>query len=769
MDSIYYRVNHIKKLEHFDNADLAKRKSTLFYELSSKNESNINSQISKIFNSLVIDYQSPKSKDKLFLIYSLTEEYKRMKNIQLENYDKISLNVCKKLLEKDFKMTLNFNSENINDICTLMSLGFTKLFSTNKIKFKTYESFVKEIQIYRSLFIDLIRIYKSYNYILPARVPEIPRNTIPNEILLLMEIFQRIKYVKLSLKDYNKEKIIPYLIILLNYDWLFPFVFEIDLDLSYEKITDEVMRLYYLKEKNAYIKTKQKIMTLKSEIINIEDNNALNNLKNINLIKKDIIDNYENRNWKLLEQTNVPYGENNNEVIYIDKIPETYFFLLKKNIMIFDINLCFHYLIKEVKYLKSLSINMPNGFIKENIDSLRLKNIPELEAPNINIFEYLTIISSLNSFNITFNALEQKTFVNILFIIQNNGNLKEIKMEFFPNDYKKMTSQNLLKIAEESGITKKILSSRKDTMILSTTSDNEKYIKQKILEKFEVNLEKLFLLFQTKKHLEKIELIINIPFILYDNKGYHWTILKFLFNILILLKQEKFFLKEFKMALPFFNMDNRKYPIIGEFIEKFNLNQKLKDLKNFYFKANIFKLNNIRNLIPYNLSSLHLGELDLDTFKAFLELYHSDEYLEKSPLNSIFIELNKTVIKYKKCKSALTNFISGKNPKNLRELSFKCYFRIKRKDLYELLIKGNGNRIVNYNIFMNLENKNYDKIINHNVFYYLNDELDKKINNFIPGLRKYNLIDISKKNITKKILKFLLPSNRKKICITDIE
>ena len=643
MDSIYYRINHNKKLEKLDNAELAKIKSTLFYELSSKNESNINGQILKILNSLMYDFQSPKSNDKLFLIYSLTEEYKLMKNIQLENYDKISLNICKKLLEKDFKMTLSFESENINDICTLMSLGFTKLFSSNKLKFKTYESFVKEIQVYRSLFIDLIRIYKSYNYTLPSKVPEIPRNTIPNEILLLMEIYQRIKYLKLSLKDYNRDTIIPYLIVLLNYDWLFPFVFEIDFDLSYEKLSDEVQKLYFMKEKNVYIRTKQKILALESEEEDInKDNNILNNIVNINLIKKDIND--KKIDWELFEENFIPRNneassENNNAITNRDKIPETYFFLIKKNLIIFDIILCYYYLIKQVKYLKSLSINMPNGFIKENIDALRLKNVQDLESPNVNLFEYLTIISSLNSFNIVFNSLEQKTFGNVLYIVQNNGNLKEIKMEFFPKDYKKLTSQNLLKIAEESGISKKILASRKEITLLNATLDDEKNIKNKLLEKFESNLEKLFILFQTKKHLEKIDLIINVPLILYDNEGYHWTILKFLLNIILLLQKEKFSLKEFKFLLPFFNLDNRKYPIIGEFLEKINLNEKQKQIKDFYFQANIFRLNNVRNLIPYNLVSLHLGELDLDTFKAFLELYHSEEYFEKFPFSSFHTKI----------------------------------------------------------------------------------------------------------------------------------
>ena len=785
MSSIYYRVDHKKKMVHFDNASLAKIKSVLFYELSSKNESTIYEQILKIFNSLMKDIQY-KPKDKLYLIYALTEEYKKINNIQLENYDKISLNVCKKIAKTDFKMSLNFNWENINDICTLISLGFTKLFSMPKKKIKTYDLFLKEIQIYKSLFIDLLQIYKSYNYSLPAIVPEIPRNTMPNEILLLMEIFQKIKHINLSLKDYNKESIIPYLIVLLNYDWLFPFVFEIDLDLTHEELAEEIMKLYYLKEKSIYIKNKNNKYDSDELDDEEKEDKELNQLENINLIIKDInFYNNKNINWKLVEKEkifnkrknfNINNNSNNanklenNIPVIVDKYEESYMNIIKKYRMVFDIILCYYYLIKEVKYLKTFTINMPNGFIKENIDALKLKILPEIDVSKINIFEYLTIISSLHSFNISFNSLEQKTFENILYIIQNNSNLKELKMDFFPGDYKKLTPQNLIKLAEESDICQKILTdSKHDNAFLTITYDNEKMIKQKLLEKFEVNFEKLFLLLQTKKRLEKIELIINLPLILYDNEGYHWTILKFLLNMLILMQKEVFNLKEFKIILPFFNMDNRKYPIIGDFLEKINLNEKHKYLKNFEIQANFFKLNNIINLIPYNLLSLNLGEFDLDIFRTFVDFYHSEGYLEKSQLKSISIALNKTVVKYHNCKAYLTDFIGGKNPKNLIEVSLKCYFRIKRKDLHELLKKGNGNKVEKYNITMKIDNpKKYQKIVNHKDFYYFNDEVKNEINKYITVLKKTNLLENNNKNLTKRIIKCLIPSNGKTIVISNI-
>ena len=766
-------------------------KSALFYELSSKNESRIYDQILKIFNSLMKDFQY-KPKDKLYLIYTLTEEYKRMRNIQIENYDKISLNICEKIVNSNFKMNLDFNSENINDISILMSLGFTKLFSSNKLKIKTYESFTKEIQAYRALFIDIRRIYKSYNYSLPPIVPEIPKKvSIPNEILLLMEVFQGIKNINLNLKDTNKESLIPYFIVLLNYDWLFPFVFEINLDLSFEKLAEEIQKLYYVKEKSVYIKNKRNFFEENElEENKIKLDSELKNIVNINLIKNDKnFYNNININWLLVEKESIrkrPISTNNmnnntnlqnanapnvpNAPVIMDRFRQSFLTILKRHSMMFDIVLCYYYLIKEVKYLKTLTIKMPIGFIKENVNAVRIKNLPEIEMKNINIFEYLTIISSLISFNITFNALEQRTFENVLYIIQNNGNLKELKIDFFPKEIKNLNQQNLLKIAEECSICQRILSSfYRDNAFLTLTYDNLKTVKLKILEKFEINLEKLFLLLQAKKHLEKMELIIDLPLILCDIEAYHWAILKFLFNLFILMNKEVFSLKEFKLSLPFFNFDNRKYPIIGDFLEKINLNEKHQSLKNFYFSANIFKLNNIINIIPYNVSSLHIGELDVDTFKTFVEFYQSEKFLEKSQLKNISIELNKTIIKYRHIKDILTSFIAGNNPKNLVEISFKCYFKIKKKKLYELLLKGNGNKIEKYNIIMKVDNiKIYKKIINHNDFYYMNNEVGKRINKYIPVLKKYKLIEEKKKNITKQIMKFLMPSNGKKISIENI-
>ena len=842
MDSQYYRINQKKKLVLFDTTSFAKMKSTLFYELSKTNESSAYHQIRRLFQSFLKDYLN-KYNDRIFIIKALIEDYKAKHNIQLENYDSVSINICKKIAEKEYKMCLDFDKDNINDFCVLLSVGFTKLFTTNKKKFKQYEALKAEIEEYRKIFIDFKKIYKSYNYSLPPITPEIPKNTLPNDMLLLMDILQGIKKIHLSLDNYDKESMMPYLIILLNFDWLFPFVFEIELDLSNEKLASEIEKLYYLREKSIYLKNKKNDYVV--GVKNLEKYDPeLSNLDNLNLIKKGFkcnekiknfvlndkpiasniapnpninnnnnnSNNFNNKNINInnnttnVNKTPIPtnntknfnpnsnvniansINSNNNnaninrEMVRTENIPqikivknkteEKYINILKENLVTFDIVLCYYYLMKEVKYLKSISIIVPNGFAKENADILKLKNIPDMNLSNPNVFEYMTIITSLNSLNMIFNGLEKKTFENVLYLFQNNLNLKELNLKLFPDDNKQFKSENLIQIAEECGILNRLLTAnpKNDKNYLPFLSGNEKIIKQKLLEMFSVNLEKLFLLMHTKKNLEKIEFIINLPLILYDNEGYHWTIMKFLLNIFLLLQKEKYNLKEFKFILPYFNMDNRQFPIISEFLEKINLNEKNKLLKHFHFHASLIQVQNIKNIIPYSLVSLNLGEIDLSTFNALVDFYQSEEFLEKSPLKYLRLELNRIITRYKECKKDLNKFFSGKNPKTLKELTLKCYFCIKRKDLYDLLINCNGNRIERYNFIMKTDNiKKYNKIINHKDFYYMNDDIEQKMKTYFTMLKRSGFICEENKNIAKRIIKCLVASNGKTINVLNEE
>ena len=786
MLSIFYKINHRNKFLFYDNASLANIKSTLFEELSSKNESKIFNNILNLFRFLLKDYL-PKSDDKIYLIFSLIEEFKKRKNIQLESYDKISQNFSRKIIKKNYKMDFDFISEDLDDICTLISLGFTKIFSDKKIKFKTYDEFLQKLEEYSMFFVDLVKIYKSYNFVVPSNAPEIPKGDVPNEILLLKYIFQGIKHITLNLNKMAKNNILPFLIIILNSDWLFPFVFEVDMDLTYEIFHNDINNLYYINEKLFYINYLKNKPSNYDELYFSDDDSEkdqdeinydeiMKGNQIFNIIKKDFD---KNNNSSIKEQLKNDNDINNiidddPKLIRNDSIKDNYTNILIKNENTFDVILCFFYLIKKIKYLKALNINMPNGFIKENIDLIKIRNILEIEPDdisNINLFEYISIISSINSFNITFNCLEKKTFENILFMIQNNINLHELKLNFFPDN--EINSPNLIKISDECGILKDLNIDKKQENIIMN-KNIEKKLKLKLLEYFEINLEKLFLLFQTKKNLEKLEIIIKLPSIFLSNEkendNYNIVIIKFILNLIILLHKEKLNLKEFRISLPYFNFNNRSYPIIGEALEKINLLRKNPQLKIFQLEISIFKIYNIQNLISINLQDLQIGELDLETFNFFIQFYQSKEYIENSQLKKLNISLNKNMIKYNLCKNSVSNFFSGKNPIYLTEITFQCNFRIKRKNLYDLLKSTNGNNINKYNIIMKIDKlKKYKHIIEHKEFYFFNKDFEKKIMSYLPILKKYDFLQEKYKKIAKNIIKFLVPSNRKNINIIDIK
>ena len=786
MLSIFYKINHRNKFLFYDNASLANIKSTLFEELSSKNESKIFNNVLNLFRFLLKDYL-PKSDDKIYLIFSLIEEFKKRKNIQLESYDKISQNFSRKIIKKNYKMDFDFISEDLDDICTLISLGFTKIFSDKKIKFKTYDEFLQKLEEYSMFFVDLVKIYKSYNFVVPSNAPEIPKGDVPNEILLLKYIFQGIKHITLNLNKMAKNNILPFLIIILNSDWLFPFVFEVDMDLTYEIFRNDINNLYYINEKLFYINYLKNKPSDYDELYFSDDDSEkdqdeinydeiMKGNQIFNIIKKDFD---KNNNSSIKEQLKNDNDINNiidddPKLIRHDSIKDNYTNILIKNENTFDVILCFFYLIKKIKYLKALNINMPNGFIKENIDLIKIRNILEIEPDdisNINLFEYISIISSINSFKITFNCLEKKTFENILFMIQNNINLHELKLNFFPDN--EINSPNLIKISDECGILKDLNIDKKQENIIMN-KNIEKKIKLKLLEYFEINLEKLFLLFQTKKNLEKLEIIIKLPSIFLSNEkendNYNIVIIKFILNLIILLHKEKLNLKEFRISLPYFNFNNRSYPIIGEVLERINLLRKNTQLKIFQLEIPIFKIYNIQNLLSINLQELQIGELDLETFYFFIQFYQSKEYIENSQIKKLNISLNKNVIKYNLCKNSVSNFFSGKNPIYLTEITFQCNFRIKRKNLYDLLKSTNGNNINKYNIIMKIDKlKKYKHIIEHKEFYFFNKDFEKKIMSYLPILKKYDLLQEKYKKIAKNIIKFLVPSNRKNINIIDIK
>ena len=292
----------------------------------------------------------------------------------------------------------------------------------------------------------------------------------------------------------------------------------------------------------------------------------------------------------------------------------------------------------------------------------------------------------------------------------------------------------------------------------------ENLLINKVLPNFECNIEKFFILLQTKKQLDCLTLIFEQPDILLYNENYFWVIMKFLFNIFLMLNRGKFQLKELKLICPYLNFDNVKNPLIESFLDGINLIDKNKNLSRFSLRAQISKLPNICNLISKNIQYLIIGDFDLETFKFFIQFYQSEKFVKESELLYLKIILSKTLIEYNVIKEDFSNLIQGSQPNNIMEFEFECNLNIPSFDLNQILLKTNGNSIEKYTFKFNVNQEEYLKF-NYDCYWFFNKNLKKRLNKYLGLIMKYDFLSKERKNISKKIFKFLMPNNRKEIII----
>ena len=715
----YYRINHERTLDYFDTSSLAQIKSLLFCELAENDTATMGKNIIILFNS-ILKYNN--LKDKFEIINTISEQcYKNSDD------DSLSLYFCQKLSKKNFQMSFELSKENIINVSILLSIGIKKMNKAHKIKNKnnlSYDKFIEIIGKYKNMKLNIIPFYKNYNT--NNNTFLINNNDIPNEILLLIDIFHKIKKLQFKIGDYDKTIIFCISLILLNYEWLFPYVFEIEFDLNCDLLHKEIQKIYIKK-------IREKIGSPQ---------------------KNDVNDNY-------LDDIDIDNLDDSNN--------------LKNYGNIIDSIIIYTFFIDKFKFLNHLEIIIPDSF---KIEIEKHLNTQKININTPHPLKFFFSINNLNYLKIEFNALDSFTFDNIFALIQNNSNLKHLSLNFFPNNKNNFnTLSNLLQLAEESTndnylLKRKTIKSKKNNYV-ENKKELKKILLNHLIENFENNMEKLFILLQTKKNLEELFLIFNEPnlFVLDNDNNendYYYVLLKFIYNILIMINKENFILKYIKIISKYFLFDSNKNNSIENFLNQINFNDTNKNIIDFQLQLKMNNIANISHLISFNLQKLYLGDLDKKTLCNFVLFYQEKKFIEKSELFSLVIELNDSILSYEECKEEFIKLIKSECPKKLNEIGLFCKFNINENDLANLVINGNGNRIHKY-IFQikgNKEDKNkYDQIIKDKKLYYIDKNYTKSINKYIPIIIKYNFHKKDNIKIGQKLIKFLVISNRK---IVDI-
>ena len=768
MDILYYRINTKSNLILFEDMAMDRTKTALLTELDDSLDKELGEKTDAIFNSIIGYYkvkekEKEKVKDKLEIIHILLEQYKKQKKIKTSD-NALSLNLCQKISLKNYKTSFSFTAENMNEVATLLLFGFKKL----KKKFHTYETFSTEIQKYRNKYYDLVRTYQKIS---EGENIKIKEHEIPNELLILLEVFRNVKTLKLSIEEASHESIITYLLILVNNDWLFPVVFDLFLDLSSSKVNKEIMNIY-----------KKKFNEFYSDFLTSDEYTDLEIIdKILEKVQKEKEEKFKNgineennKKSKKAQKEALKLQEKKNKE-FNDMLSKNYPVIIKNNGNIFDTLLLLINFIKNLRFINKLVINIPDGYNIEINDYLKLKKVPGVS--NIQLVDFLSTIKNLRELDVQFNSIEATTFEKILYMIKNNMHLQKLRINFFPEEEAYFSSYQLLKIEEDNilrEISKKMTTQENKALnglIIYDDIKDEYNLRKKAVDNLEKSFEKFFLLLQMmeeKSHLQSLTLEITKPFNLID-KSIHWILLKLLLNLLLEFNRELIDLKELKIITPYFNLDNNYYSFIETFLNGINLNTKNKSMRNFHFQCQITNLPNLCNIISYNLTNLYIGDLDYLSFKSLLSFYHSEEFIKNSQLKKLTLCLSENVVVLRECKDEISELINGENPENLIELCFSCHFNIGHDELMEIMTKANGNHVEKYTFIMEMVNeKDYMNVFKRANLYYLNKIFKNNIDQNLPLLMKYKLFEKDKINIAKKLIRFLVPSNRKKIIFKKI-
>ena len=761
MDILYYRINRKSNLILFEDLALQKTKSTLTSELDNTADKSLGQKMENIFNTIINNYKSKekeKEKDKIEIIYSILEQYRKLKKIKI-NDNNLSQKLCQQIALKNYTTSFTFTSDNMNEIATLLFFGFKKL----KKKYNNYESFLTDIKSHMNKYYDLVRSYQ----IIAAgeECIEIKENDIPNELLLLIEAFKNVKILEISIEEAIHESILTYLLILLNCDWLFSCVLDLYLNLSCLKLSKEVMNVYKKKFNKFYGDFLNSDELTDSQIID----KIIENIKKEEEERKKDKNSEKNKISKKAEKEALKLKEKKTKE-FNEMLSKLYTNIIKNNTNIFEALLLIVYFVKKLTFINKLVINIPDGYNIEINDYLTSKGIPNIK--NIQFIDFLSTINNLRELNVKLNSMEATTFEKILYMIKNNLNLKKLKLNFFPDEKEYFSTYQLLKI-EENNFLREMLKKNYENknsallgLLIYDDIKDEHNLRKKILNNLQKSLEHFFVLLQMmeeKSNLDSLSLEINKPFNLID-KSFFWILLKLFLNILLEFNRELLNLKEFEFITPYFNLDNNYYSFLETFFNGINLNFKNKSMTHFHIQCQITNISNLSNIISYNLTILSIGDLDYISFKSLVSFFHSEEFVENSKLKKLSITLGKAIVVFRECKDEINDLITGKNPESLMQLNFSCQFNIGHDNLLEIMTKANGNSIEQYTFTMKMvSERDYMNVFRGSKFYYINNKYNSYINKTLPLLMKYKFFEEDKINIAKKIYKFLLPLNRKKI------
>ena len=752
--------------------ELGEQLSTILKEIFKKIKKN-----SKIKNFSQINEEARKyindfNQDDILKKYKIQRPAKIVKNTN-NNDVNVSFNNSEKIL-RNININNNFESSSSSSLTKIKKRQGTGYKNQERPGIETLYKFKKFKEDNKFFLpVEMLILIRKFNMITKIKFT-LNNNTFENNINndegMENNIYNNINNSGEIFEQNDLQNIIY---VLLNIDWLFANLCELEVDFSNDNLTESEINLYkyYLKKFSKLLHKDVKITTYNVNSYNkryydpiqkslFSQVNTHNNDDDSDKYSSSMTSNNLNYSISFNQINNL----NNNFIIVEEVGKNTLDNFIKKYKPLLEMIIVYGFFIRKMSKIMKTKFILPLNLGDEIFETLRRQKIM------INDFHFLSFLNNTNIIRTTidFNSLDSQTFEKLIFFLNQNQLINVCNLSFFPpEEYFK--TELLFKILQKNDEKYKLKRDKikansykfdKDIILdLRSDEDLDTYILRKISKNFEKNIKDLFYLLTIKTCIYELSLIFDFPTILVKNGLYNNILMKFFLNIFIFIDKSLNNIQTLSINAENFIFDSRKNPILNDFFDKltFYLNQDNK-LTNLTFQVRFYSINNIYRLIPYNLTYLSLGSFDYETFNCFVDYITSGEFSERSKLNKLQINLNNSVFQINKVYDDIIKLYT-KYPKELTEISMYSFLCISYKELMNLLKKTNYNTLSNIFLQFNAKSILKDK--------QLEEKLECDITNADRGvcIKTDNLVELYKikrnKKITGTIINLMMRLNNK--------
>ena len=695
------------------------------------------------------------------------------------------------MLNYDYNGEFSLNKEMIEHIGNILVYGFDKI--KNKFKLyliKSYADFKEKLENVKFHQIDLLNEYYNQEFFLKKKNKDSNKKMqkyvyfkepftdsdgnvlgkeskfLPNELILLLNKLQYIKTLSINIENVfsdinNNAKVtletIKYLIILINIQWILPNILVVNFNVSNMKFSNSLIDIMSLKlsqeikkvniyERKTYYSMNE-IPTYNNYDLILKQKSSNSSKANNDILEQNLnleIDSSDDEEYSIKDNNKKEISNEDNNIIENKKLTKKdmikgiYTNYLNKYNKVLDLIIITTYYIRILDKLHALNMKCPDVFSSEIRECYNSIN----NTKEINFLNLLVDVDHLNILDIEFNSLDFINFEKILGLINANSNLSSLKLIFFSFD----------KFYSSGGILKILSDINDPNLSMDLLNKNQNFensvLNQFFLDKFQKNLEILSILLRNRhKSLNELSLLLNIPTLILNNDNYILSLIKFIINVFIFFCFDKNQIKIFKLIAPLINLDNRKTIFLNNLFGKVTPDN-LNNVHTLILQFNFYKMNNIINLLSANLTTLSIGNFDLDTFSSFVTKITSDEFLKESKLVNIKIVLNENIIEYDGIIKDCFLKLLQKYPKNLLNFDILTNIKINCEQLHEIIVLIKKSYVNKFIITFNEESESAIKVI------------IKKDLTYVVNMNKESEQNL--KNLTKVLIKKLKVNNEDK-------